>query len=39
MYGHGTIAIAERKHAQGDAPPSLYLFTHESDAPVPGTQH
>lgn len=39
MFGYGTITIAERKSAQGGAPVYLYLFTHESDALVPGTQH
>jgi para-nitrobenzyl esterase len=37
--GTGSIAIAERKHAQGGAPVYLYVFTHESDRLIPGTNH
>jgi para-nitrobenzyl esterase len=39
MIGIGAITIAERKHAQHGAPVYMYIFTHESDAIVPGTQH
>jgi para-nitrobenzyl esterase len=39
MIGIGAITIAERKYAQHGAPAYLYIFTHESDAVVPGTQH
>ncbi len=39
MIGMGAITIAERKHAQRGAPVYMYIFTHESDAIVPGTQH
>jgi para-nitrobenzyl esterase len=39
MIGIGAIAIAERKYAQHGAPVYMYIFTHESDAIVPGTQH
>jgi para-nitrobenzyl esterase len=37
MIGIG--AIAERKYAQHGAPVYMYIFTHESDAIGPGTQH
>jgi para-nitrobenzyl esterase len=37
--GTGSIAIAERKHAQGGAPAYLYVFTHESDRLIPGTNY
>jgi para-nitrobenzyl esterase len=39
MIGIGAITIAERKYAQHGAPVYMYIFTHESDALVPGTQH
>ena len=39
MIGIGAVTIAERKYAQGGAPVYMYIFTHESDAIVPGTQH
>lgn len=39
MFGVGSITIAERKATQGGAPVFLYVFTHESDALVAGTQH
>ncbi|MBI4910643.1 MAG: carboxylesterase/lipase family protein [Acidobacteria bacterium] len=39
MIGTGAITIAERKYAQHGAPVYMYIFTHESDAIVPGTQH
>ncbi len=39
MFGIGSITIAERKAAQRGAPVYMYVFTHESDAMVPGTQH
>lgn len=39
MFGIGSVTIAERKYAQGGAPVYMYIFTHESDALVPGTQH
>jgi para-nitrobenzyl esterase len=35
----GAITIAERKYAQHAAPVYMYIFTHESDLIVPGTQH
>ena len=37
--GIGSITIAERKHAQRGAPVYMYVFTHESDRLIPGTQH
>jgi len=39
MIGFGAITIAERKYAQHGAPVYMYIFTHESDMIVPGTQH
>lgn len=39
MIGLGAITIAERKYAQHGAPVYMYIFTHESDFIVPGTQH
>lgn len=39
MIGIGAITIAERKYAQHGAPVYMYIFTHESDAIVPGTHH
>lgn len=39
MIGLGAITIAERKCAQRAAPVYMYIFTHESQAIVPGTQH
>src|SRR5207248_2048545 len=39
MIGIGTIAIAERKYAQHGASVYMYIFTHESNNLVPGTQH
>jgi len=39
MIGLGAITIAERKCAQHAAPVYMYIFVHESDAIVPGTQH
>ena len=39
MFGLGGITIAERKYAQGGAPVFMYLFTHESENTVPGTNH
>ena len=39
MIGIGAITIAERKYAQHGAPVFMYIFTHESEAIVPGTQH
>jgi len=39
MIGLGAITIAERKCAQHHAPVYMYVFVHESDAIVPGTQH
>jgi para-nitrobenzyl esterase len=39
MIGIGAITIAERKYEQHGAPVYMYIFTHESDAIVPGTQH
>lgn len=39
MIGLGSITIAERKFAQHSAPVYAYIFTHESDRLVPGTQH
>jgi para-nitrobenzyl esterase len=37
--GTGSIAIAERKYAQHGAPVFMYVFAHESDRLIPGTQH
>src|SRR5262249_346356 len=39
MIGIGSMTIAERKFAQHGAPVYSYIFTHESNAIVPGTQH
>jgi para-nitrobenzyl esterase len=39
MIGLGAITIAERKYAQRAAPVYMYIFTHESDMLIPGTQH
>lgn len=39
MIGLGAITIAERKYAQHGAPVYMYIFMHESDLIVPGTQH
>jgi len=39
MIGIGAMTIAERKYAQRGAPVYMYVFTHESDALVAGTQH
>lgn len=39
MIGIGAITIAERKYAQHGAPVYMYIFTHESNHLVPGTQH
>jgi para-nitrobenzyl esterase len=39
MIGLGAITIAERKCAQHAAPVYMYIFTHESDMLIPGTQH
>jgi para-nitrobenzyl esterase len=39
MIGEGSITIAERKYAQHGAPVYMYIFTHESDRLIPGTQH
>ena len=39
MIGTGAVTIAERKRRQGGAPVYMYIFTHESEAIVPGTQH
>ena len=39
MIGLGAITIAERKYAQHGAPVYMYIFTHESDVLIPGTQH
>jgi para-nitrobenzyl esterase len=39
MFGIGAITIAERKYAQHGAPVYMYIFTHESESIVPGTQH
>ena len=35
----GAITIAERKYAQHGAPVYSYIFMHESNLIVPGTQH
>ena len=37
--GSGSIAMAERKYAQHGAPVYMYVFTHESDRVIPGTNH
>ena len=39
MIGIGAATIAERKVSQGGAPAYMYMFTHESDQLVSGTQH
>jgi len=39
MIGLGAITIAERKYAQQAAPVYMYIFVHESQMLVPGTQH
>jgi len=39
MFGLGGITIAERKCAQGGAPVFMYIFMHESEIMVPGTNH
>ena len=39
MIGIGAITIAERKYTQHGAPAYMYIFTHESNALVPGTEH
>jgi len=38
MIGTGVTTIAERKVAQGGAPAYVYIFAHESEALIPGTQ-
>ena len=35
----GSIEIAEKKYAQKGAPVYMYMFTHESNLMVPGTNH
>ena len=37
--GAGSIAIAERKVAQGRAPVFMYMLTDHTNAPVPGTNY
>jgi para-nitrobenzyl esterase len=39
MFWMGTIAIGEKKCAQGGAPVYFYMFVHESDYIIPGTTH
>lgn len=39
MIGLGATTIAERKFVQHAAPVFMYIFTHESDFIIPGTQH
>ncbi len=39
MIGIGAVTIAERKYSQHGAPVYMYIFTHESNNLVPGTQH
>jgi para-nitrobenzyl esterase len=39
MIGLGAITLAARKYAQHGAPIYMYIFMHESDLIVPGTQH
>jgi para-nitrobenzyl esterase len=39
MMGLGAITIAERKYAQQGAPVYTYIFVHESEVIIPGTQH
>jgi para-nitrobenzyl esterase len=39
MFGAGSVAIAERKAAQGGAPVFAYVFTHGSERIIPGTTH
>ena len=38
MIGTGAVTIAERKAEQRGAPVYMYIFAHESDALIPGTQ-
>jgi para-nitrobenzyl esterase len=37
--GSGSIVMAERKYAQHGAPVYMYVFTHESNRVIPGTNH
>lgn len=37
--GAGSVAIAERKAAQGAAPAYAYVFDYKLERPVPGTNH
>jgi para-nitrobenzyl esterase len=39
MIGIGAVTIAERKYAQRGAPVFMYIFTHESEDMIPGTNH
>jgi len=39
MIGLGAVTIAERKYAQNGARVYMYIFSHESNLLVPGTQH
>jgi para-nitrobenzyl esterase len=39
MIGVGAMTIAERKYAQHGAPAYMYIFKHENEALIPGTQH
>lgn len=39
MFGIGATTIADRKQAQHGAPVFTYVFVHESEALIPGTQH
>ena len=37
MIGIGAVTIAERKYAQHGAPVFMYIFTHEAEGMIPGT--
>ncbi len=39
MIGIGAMTIAERKSAQRGAPAYMYVFKHENESLIPGTQH
>jgi para-nitrobenzyl esterase len=39
MIGIGAMTIAERKAAQHGAPAFMYIFKHENESLIPGTQH
>jgi para-nitrobenzyl esterase len=39
MIGIGAMTIAERKYVQRGAPAYMYIFKHENESLIPGTQH